>query len=124
MLTGWLREGKAHVPGLRQVFVHALNPYGFAWDRRVTEDNVDLNRNFVDRTAPPPDNAHYALLAEAIAPASLDDEATEAASRALRNYAKEHGAFAMQDHCDATGLGLATRDPPFGRLDAVHHCVA
>jgi hypothetical protein len=97
VLTGWLREGKAHVPGLRQVFVHALNPYGFAWDRRVTEDNVDLNRNFVDRTAPLPGNPHYALLAGAIAPASLDDETTEAASRALRNYAKEHGAFAMQE---------------------------
>jgi hypothetical protein len=97
VLTGWLREGTTRVPGLRQVFVHALNPYGFAWDRRVTEDNVDLNRNFVDRSAPLPENAHYALLAGAIAPESLDDEATEAASRALRNYAREHGAFAMQE---------------------------
>ncbi len=30
------------------LLIHALNPYGFAWTRRVTEDNVDLNRNFVD----------------------------------------------------------------------------
>lgn len=29
------------------VFVHALNPYGFAFNRRVNEDNVDLNRNFL-----------------------------------------------------------------------------
>ncbi len=97
VLTGWLREGTPNVPGLRQVFVHALNPHGFAWDRRVTEDNVDLNRNFVDWSAPLPANLDYALLADAIAPASLDDAATEAASRALRNYAKEHGAFAMQE---------------------------
>lgn len=97
VLTGWLREGTPNVPGLRQVFVHALNPYGFAWDRRVTEENVDLNRNFVDWTAALPANADYGLLAEAIAPASLDDAATEAASRALRNYAREHGAFAMQE---------------------------
>jgi hypothetical protein len=27
--------------------VHALNPYGMAWLRRVNEHNVDLNRNFV-----------------------------------------------------------------------------
>ena len=27
--------------------VHALNPYGMAWLRRVNENNVDLNRNFV-----------------------------------------------------------------------------
>ena len=29
------------------VFVHAVNPYGMAANRRVNEDNVDLNRNFL-----------------------------------------------------------------------------
>lgn len=29
------------------VLVHALNPYGMAWLRRVNESNVDLNRNFL-----------------------------------------------------------------------------
>ncbi|KAF1322363.1 Rxlr-like protein, partial [Globisporangium splendens] len=29
------------------VFVHALNPYGFAKLRRFNENNVDLNRNFL-----------------------------------------------------------------------------
>lgn len=29
------------------VFVHALNPYGFKYSRRVNENNVDLNRNFL-----------------------------------------------------------------------------
>jgi hypothetical protein len=29
------------------VFVHAVNPYGFKHHRRVNEDNVDLNRNFL-----------------------------------------------------------------------------
>lgn len=28
------------------LFVHAVNPYGFKFNRRVTENNVDLNRNF------------------------------------------------------------------------------
>jgi hypothetical protein len=32
----------------RGVLLHALNPYGFAWSRRVDSDNVDLNRNFLD----------------------------------------------------------------------------
>jgi hypothetical protein len=31
----------------RVVLLHALNPYGFAFLRRVNEDNVDLNRNFL-----------------------------------------------------------------------------
>jgi hypothetical protein len=29
------------------LFLHALNPFGFANHRRVNEDNVDLNRNFL-----------------------------------------------------------------------------
>jgi hypothetical protein len=29
------------------ILLHALNPYGFAWMRRVNEDNIDLNRNFL-----------------------------------------------------------------------------
>ena len=32
--------------GLRVVFVHALNPFGFANRRRVDEQNIDPNRNF------------------------------------------------------------------------------
>ena len=29
------------------VFIHIINPYGMAWHRRVNENNVDLNRNFL-----------------------------------------------------------------------------
>jgi hypothetical protein len=39
--------GRELPEGLRLVFLHALNPYGFAWIRRVNENNVDLNRNFL-----------------------------------------------------------------------------
>jgi len=31
----------------RLVLIHAVNPFGMAWDRRVNEDNVDQNRNFL-----------------------------------------------------------------------------
>ena len=33
------------------VLVHAVNPYGFARLRRTNEDNVDLNRNYLDTDA-------------------------------------------------------------------------
>jgi hypothetical protein len=33
--------------GIKLVFIHALNPYGFAWLRRWNEDSIDLNRNFL-----------------------------------------------------------------------------
>ncbi len=32
---------------VRYVFLHALNPHGYAWGRRVDADNVDPNRNFL-----------------------------------------------------------------------------
>jgi hypothetical protein len=34
--------------------VHAINPYGFAWTRRVTEEGNDLNRNYVDQITASP----------------------------------------------------------------------
>lgn len=39
--------------GVRVVFLHALNPYGFSHLRRTNEDNVDLNRNFRDWSSAP-----------------------------------------------------------------------
>lgn len=33
--------------GTAVVLIHAINPFGFAWQRRFNEDNVDLNRNFL-----------------------------------------------------------------------------
>ncbi len=34
-------------PDLNCIFLHGLNPYGFAWLRRFDENNVDPNRNFL-----------------------------------------------------------------------------
>ncbi len=95
--TGLLREGIAgRVPeGVRLVMVHALNPFGFSWDRRVDENNVDVNRNFVDHDDPPA-NADYAALADAIAPPQMSEAALAAAGARLADYARAHGAFALQ----------------------------
>jgi hypothetical protein len=44
----WLAEGIQPPPeGTAIVLVHVLNPYGMASLRRVNENNVDLNRNFL-----------------------------------------------------------------------------
>jgi hypothetical protein len=44
----WLEQHTSMLsPSQRVILIHALNPYGFAHKRRVNEDNVDLNRNFV-----------------------------------------------------------------------------
>lgn len=43
----WLESGAALPAEDAALLIHAVNPFGFAWVRRVNEDNVDLNRNFL-----------------------------------------------------------------------------
>ena len=52
----------ARSKGVTVLHVHATNPYGFAHTRRVTQENVDLNRNFRDHAVPPPANDGYVAL--------------------------------------------------------------
>lgn len=94
----WLRGGGAsRLPaGTGCLVVHAINPYGFAWIRRVNEDNVDLNRNFVDHAKPYPANPGYLAIAEALKPPRWDEAALAAAQRTLDSYAQTHGMFGFQ----------------------------
>jgi len=46
---GWLSTlgSPTDLPeSVKVVLIHALNPFGMAWERRWNENNVDLNRNF------------------------------------------------------------------------------
>ena len=71
--TGLLREGIHNElrPHMGLIMIHAINPYGFAHLRRSNEDNVDLNRNFIDHIKPYPKNEGYEELADVILPKSL-----------------------------------------------------
>lgn len=51
---------------------HANNPYGFAWNRRVNENNVDLNRNFRDHFDPTDCDPDYEALADCFNPPDLE----------------------------------------------------
>ena len=98
-MVGWLRRGEfQRLPqGVRAVLVHAINPHGFAWLRRVAEDNVDLNRNFVDHDRGVyPVNPDYAALHAHILPARWDGKTREAMDAAFADYATAHGDFALQ----------------------------
>ncbi|HEY5048898.1 MAG TPA: DUF2817 domain-containing protein [Rhizomicrobium sp.] len=96
--TGLLRRGLARrvLKGARIVFLHALNPFGFAWNRRVNEDNADINRNFVDH-GNPPENPVYDALADVISPREISPETMKRANATLREYANAHGPFALQE---------------------------
>lgn len=41
------------------LMTHLINPWGTSWKRRVNEDNIDLNRNYLDFTQPVPVNQAY-----------------------------------------------------------------
>jgi len=76
------------------LFIHALNPHGFAWLRRVNEDGIDLNRNFVDFNQPLPVNEGYRTLAKDILPESESEFA--AASERLKLKQQEMGRVAYE----------------------------
>ena len=96
--TAWFAEGlNRELPrGTALAAIHAINPHGFAWIRRVTEDNVDLNRNFVDHTQPYPVNAAYDELKDAICPADWSDAGRAAADSRLAAFGAKHGAMTLQ----------------------------
>ena len=77
------------------VLIHAVNPWGFAWLRRVNEDNVDVNRNFVDHAAPHPVNPDYDGLSDALNPRALDAATVAASLETLRQFERERGWEAM-----------------------------
>lgn len=47
----WLSELQSGPQNIGFIFIHGLNPFGFKNERRVNENNVDLNRNFLIQTA-------------------------------------------------------------------------
>ncbi|MEO0872757.1 MAG: DUF2817 domain-containing protein, partial [Pseudomonadota bacterium] len=84
-------------PGIAVVMIHAINPYGFAHDRRVNEDNIDLNRNFLDWDAisemPASD---YNTISDYVLPADWDGPAKQAADAAIDDYIETLGMPAFQ----------------------------
>jgi hypothetical protein len=76
------------------LFVHAVNPYGFSHWMRANEDNVDLNRNFVDHAAPRPANPRYAEVHAWLASPCWPPAART--EQAIADYIAARGQFALQ----------------------------
>ncbi len=97
--VAWLRseQSKQLPAGVNVVLVHGLNPYGFAHASRTTENNVDLNRNFVDHRAPYPDNPHYAALHPFLIPEEWTEEALDTAANAINTFRDNYGGDALFD---------------------------
>ena len=98
-MIDWLDGGGATaVPDdIGVLLIHALNPHGFAWLRRVTEEGIDLNRNCVDFDRPLPENRTYDTLADVIALPSLAGPAFEAGEKTIADFIATHGMLAYQE---------------------------
>ncbi|MEL6829126.1 MAG: M14 family metallopeptidase [Pseudomonadota bacterium] len=81
---------------LSVIMIHAMNPYGFSHDRRVTEDNVDLNRNFLDFSQPDLPGMDYARIHEFILPNAWQGLERQHADEQLHLFVKTHGMKAYQ----------------------------
>lgn len=57
----WLESlaGRTLPEGVAILMIHLINPWGTAWMRRVNEDNLDQNRNYLDFSKPLPANPAY-----------------------------------------------------------------
>ena len=88
----WLATQRAS--GVAVLYVHALNPHGFSWWRRVTHENVDLNRNFHDFSQPLPGNPGYDEIAALLVPATWPPS-DEVVAR-VQQLIDERGEAALQ----------------------------
>lgn len=94
----WLeQELWRHLPeDTAALCIHAINPYGFAWQRRETEENVDLNRNFLDFSQPLPGNLHYPRLHPLLCLDRWDEAARGESWKALERERQTLGPAAFQ----------------------------
>lgn len=121
--VGWFRSGRAtRLPANTALLqIHAINPYGFAWLRRTNEDNVDLNRNFVDFDQPLPVNDGYVKYQDIICPKNWSDEIAEKTSAEIDRLIDElpplvmQGAVSSGQYVDANGVFYGGTRPTWSR---------
>jgi hypothetical protein len=106
--------------GVAVLYIHALNPYGFSHIRRVTHENVDLNRNFQDFSKPLPVNQAYRDLQHLLLPDEWPPSPQHVA--ALMKFVAQNGEAALQSaitrgqHEFPDGLFFGGKAPTWSNL--------
>ena len=118
ILIGLLKSGITEVVPCGTVcfLVHAVNPFGFAHHRRVNEDNVDLNRNFIDFSRPPPSSDEFSKFQEFAALEIAQGRAEDDVRAGARYLEKVGGkrfqrALSMGQYVDQTAIYYGGRKP-------------
>lgn len=97
--TAWLdiHSNEKLPDGVAVLFVHAVNPFGFAHCLRVNENFVDLNRSAIDFEQPLPKNPLFAEIHESIRKAELSENPAQDIARTVRAFSEEKGHWAVSD---------------------------
>jgi hypothetical protein len=94
----WLRRSKctALPADVAALHIHAINPYGFAWLRRTNENNVDINRNWMDFDGPLPGNQPYDEISKDLCPSDWSAATQKETWQRLQAWIDRHGFAAFQ----------------------------
>jgi hypothetical protein len=119
----WLTRGEAkRLPSnSAAMLIHALNPFGFAWLRRVTHENIDLNRNWIDFSTPLPQRPAYDEIAAVLCPAEWTKESQAQTFASLQQYIAKNGYAALASavssgqYAHSSGLFFGGTGPAFAR---------
>jgi hypothetical protein len=110
--------------GVAVLFLHALNPWGMSWWRRVTHENIDLNRNFIDFHKPLPQNPGYdalhPLLVTSTWPPTAENEAKLQAELARQGVAALQQAISGGQYSEPEGLFYGGHAPSWSQ-QALRH---
>ncbi|MGB0380465.1 MAG: DUF2817 domain-containing protein [Luminiphilus sp.] len=125
---GWVASGgPASLPeDLAVLMVHQINPWGCAWRRRFNEDNVDLNRNFLDFNRSVPSNSKYAGIHDILKPETAMGTFGEASAQYLAGLVAERGIEDTIDllmggqHEYPDGFGFGGQEPSWSRRTFEH----
>lgn len=121
--SAWLLSNRAtHLPAQTAIcLVHALNAWGFAYRARATENNVDLNRNFLSSFQKPlPANPYYAHIRDVIRAPSLGPEDIARLSTEYQRLVETLGPARLSiavnsgQYEDAEGLAFGGYTEEFG----------
>lgn len=89
----WIQSGAyLHFPeDVAVMVVHTINPYGWAYFSRTNENNIDLNRNYLDHRKPHPENKPYQQLHDLMTSDDMSDAGLKYLIQIFYDYGKTHG---------------------------------
>lgn len=117
-ILGLIADGHIRIPDhTALLMIHALTPWGYAWQRRCDEDGVDLNRNVVDFSGPLPANSGYDAIRHALFLADAGER-----KQILAEFERQQGRTALEcavsagQYADPAGPFFGGKAPAHGRL--------